>query len=275
MKILVPLLLGSLFFLLNHVSWNYGDASLRLTNPDLACADCEQKRRVTIDQGAIIRGDSTEKSIALVFTGDEYFEGLPSITRTLKQHNVKAGFFFTGNLYANKQAKHLITALADHGHYLGPHSDKHILYNDWSRRDSVLVTRDSLLSDIKANYKKMEALGIHHDRKFFIPPFEWWNNTTAQWLNDEGIHVVSFTWGIPTNADYTFPEMGARYRSSESILSALYEKEFSGHLKGAIILIHVGTDPKRKDKLYDHLGEIIQKLKAKGYAFERVDRHVE
>ena len=67
----------------------------------------------------------------------------------------------------------------------------------------------------------------------------------------------------------------ARYRSSESILSALYEKELSGHLKGAIILIHVGTDPRRKDKLYDQLEEIIQKLKAKGYAFERVDRHVE
>jgi len=263
MRTIPAFLLGFLFFPLSHASWN-GD-------PASAYNSSQKPRHFTIDQGAIIRGDSTTKKVALVFTGDQYFEGLPSITRTLKQHNVKAGFFFTGNLYANQDAKNGIKALINHGHYLGPHSDKHILYNDWSRRDSLLVTRDSLLNDIRANYKKMEALGIRHDRKIFIPPYEWWNRTTVQWLNDEGIQVVSFTWGIPTNADYTYPDMGTRYRSTESILSALYKKEASGNLKGAIILIHIGTDPRRKDKLYDHLPEIIQKLKVRGYVFERLD----
>ena len=210
MKTIAALLLGSLVVSLNHGSWNYSNALYRVLHAERNAVYCRlQERRVTVDHGAIIRGDSTKKSVALVFTGDEYFEGLPSIARTLKHHKVKAGFFFTGNLYANTKATNSIKALAQDGHYLGPHSDRHILYNDWSRRDSVLVTRDSLLSDIRANYEKMEALGIHHDRKLVIPPFEWWNSTTAGWLNEEGIHVVSFTWGIPTNADYTFPEMGA------------------------------------------------------------------
>lgn len=266
MRTFIAILLGAVF-------WQFDDHS----RPDADRPSFDQglERHVTMDHGAVIRGDSTQKKIALVFTGDEYFEGLASITRNLEKHNVKAGFFFTGNLYSNKRAKNLIKALAAEGHYLGPHSDKHILYNDWARRDSLLVTRDSLVRDIRANYKKMETLGISHERKLFIPPFEWWNDTTAGWLNAEGIKLVSFTWGIPTNADYTYPEMGARYRSSDAILDAFFKKELSGHLKGAIILLHVGTDPRRKDKLYTRLPEMIQKLKAKGYEFVRIDKFVD
>lgn len=36
-----------------------------------------------LDQGAITRGDSTRKRIAFVFTGDEYYEGLNSISQSL------------------------------------------------------------------------------------------------------------------------------------------------------------------------------------------------
>ena len=89
----------------------------------------------------------------------------------------------------------------------------------------------------------------------------------VKWCNDEGIQVVSFTPGTPTNADYTYPEMGDRYRSSDDILKRLYEKD----LNGSIILIHAGTDARRKDKLYDRLPEMIAKLKSEGYKFVRID----
>ena len=42
-------------------------------------------------------------------------------------------------------------------------------------------------------------------------------------------------------------------------------------LNGAILLIHVGTDPRRKEKLYHELKDIIQTMKKNGYSFRRID----
>jgi peptidoglycan/xylan/chitin deacetylase (PgdA/CDA1 family) len=258
---------------------DYGDYSTNEPTMDgtasliylLAAKEGETLGKFKTEQGAIIRGDVKSKSISLVFTGDEYFDGLSTIIKTLKENTIQAGFFFTGNLYENKKAQKLIKTLVSDGHYLGPHSDKHLLYNDWKKRDSLLVTKDSLLNDLKSNYKKMKTFGVTSENKLCIPPFEWWNNTVAKWCEEETIRLISFTPGIPTNADYTFPEMGKSYKSSETILTKLFEKESAEGLNGAIILVHIGTDPRRKDKLYDRLPELIQKLRTQGYQFTRVD----
>jgi endoglucanase len=258
---------------------DYGDYSTNEPTMDgtasliylLAAKQAEKFGDHTTVHGAITRASDKSKNIALVFTGDEYTEGLPTIVKALKQHRIKAGFFFTGRLYENRNVHDLIKKLVNDGHYLGPHSDRHLLYNDWTNRDSLLVTRDSLLTDLRNNYNKMDKLGIRHDRKYFIPPYEWWNSQVVTWLNEEGVQVISFTPGIPTNADYTYPEMGKSYKSSETIMNKLFEIESTSGINGSIILVHVGTDPRRKDKLYDRLSEIIGRLKAKGYEFVRVD----
>ena len=85
--------------------------------------------------GAIIRGDSTQKKIALVFTGDEYAEGGIFIAQTLMQEKIKASFFFTGRFYRNLSFKNSIEQLRKDGHYLGAHSDQHLLYCDWNKRE--------------------------------------------------------------------------------------------------------------------------------------------
>jgi len=63
------------------------------------------------------------------------------------------------------------------------------------------------------------------------------------------------------------------YRSSEAILSSIknYEEKNTNGLNGFILLLHIGTDPKRKDKFYDQLPGLIKWLKEKGYSFERID----
>jgi len=42
-------------------------------------------------------------------------------------------------------------------------------------------------------------------------------------------------------------------------------------LNGFILLIHIGVDPKRTDKLYNYLPQLIQWLQQKGYHAKRVD----
>src|SRR5690349_17392648 len=81
-----------------------------------------QPLRFTTLQGALVRGDSAKKELALVFTADEWGEGLPRIRKTLKKEGVKGSFFFTGRFYRNKVFQKEIGKLAKEGHYLGPHS---------------------------------------------------------------------------------------------------------------------------------------------------------
>lgn len=44
-------------------------------------------------QGAIIRGDKTKKELAMVFTGDQFGDGLDHIRAVLSKHHLKASFF--------------------------------------------------------------------------------------------------------------------------------------------------------------------------------------
>jgi hypothetical protein len=50
----------------------------------------------TYSHGGIIRGDSTKKNIALVFTGHEFAEGGEFINQTLQQQKIKSIFLFYG-----------------------------------------------------------------------------------------------------------------------------------------------------------------------------------
>ena len=226
--------------------------------------------------GAFIRGDSSLKEISLVFTGDEWGEGLPVITKILQQQNVKASFFFTGRFYRNQSFQPGIRALHEAQHYLGPHSDTHLLYCDWRKRDSTLIARGDFIYDLNQNLQAMREAGIADaSYRYFIPPYEWWNNTIARWCNETGINLFSFTPGTITNADYTWPEMGAAYKSSDTILQRLYRYNETrpGKLNGAVLLIHAGTGPRRTDKFYNRLNELINYLKKEGYSFKRIDHH--
>ncbi|HUC80511.1 MAG TPA: polysaccharide deacetylase family protein [Flavisolibacter sp.] len=230
--------------------------------------------RFSYSQGGIVRGDSTKKSIALVFTADEFGEGLATIHQTLKKQKVKGGFFFTGRFYSNAQYRPSIQALAKEGHYFGPHSNDHLLYCDWAKRDSLLITKDSFDRDMDRNIAAMIAADLPIVfPQYFIPPYEWWNDSISTWSKAKGLQVVSFTPGIRTNADYTWPELGNSYKSNEWLIAWLKETVANnpGKLNGSLVLIHAGTDPRRKEKLYDRLDEIIVMLKKAGYQFQRID----
>lgn len=233
----------------------------------------QAEKHFAFSHGAIVRGDSTKKEISLVFTGDEFGEGLPTIIKTLKKQNVKAGFFFTGRFYRNKFFQSSIQQLKKDGHYLGPHSDQHLLYCDWNKRDSLLITKEVFINDMQQNLQAVKALRIDLSKPhYFIPPYEWWNDSIATWSKAQGLSIFNFTPGIRTNTDYTWPEMGTAYKSREWIMNWL--KDFTTNpegLNGAIILIHAGTDPRRKDKLYDRLEEMIEYLKLRRYKFKRID----
>jgi peptidoglycan/xylan/chitin deacetylase (PgdA/CDA1 family) len=225
------------------------------------------------ESGAIIRGDTNKKNLALVFTGDEFADGGEQIVSVLRKQQVPGSFFFTGNFYRNPAFEQIILTLHKDGHYLGPHSDKHLLYCDWDKRDSLLVTWEKFIGDLKNNYKVMKKFGISKkDAAYFLPPYEWYNDSISSWTKSMDLQLINYTPGTLSNADYTTPEM-QNYRSSEVIYQSIidFEKESTSGINGFILLSHIGTSPERKDKLYDHLDVLITELKNKGYTFSRID----
>jgi len=222
---------------------------------------------------AIIRGDSTQKKIALVFTGDEFADGSDFIATTLKKANANASFFFTGRFYRDPTFKKAIEQLKANGNYLGAHSNEHLLYCDWTRRDSLLVTKQQFTTDLQKNYDELKRYGINKtSAHFFLPPYEWYNDSIAAWTKEMGLQLINYTPGTLSHADYTTPGE-ENYRSSELIYKSImgYEQRHPSGLNGFILLTHVGTDASRTDKFYNRLPELIRWLQSKGYQLVRVD----
>jgi peptidoglycan/xylan/chitin deacetylase (PgdA/CDA1 family) len=202
--------------------------------------------------GAVVRSDTSKAELALVFTGDEYADGGVHIADILKQQGIKASFFLTGKFYRNAEFEELIKGLVEGGHYLGAHSDQHLLYCDWIKRDSLLVTQKQFRDDLQDNYETMLSFGIkEEDAPFYLPPYEWYNDSISSWTQAMGLQLINHTHGTLSHADYTVPGSGA-YRSSEEIFQSIldYETSASKGLNGFILLSHIGTAPERTDKFY-------------------------
>jgi peptidoglycan/xylan/chitin deacetylase (PgdA/CDA1 family) len=228
----------------------------------------------SFDHGAIIRGDKTANRLALVFTGDEFADGAETIARVLKGNGVKASFFFTGRFYRNPTFRSSIQQLKRDGHYLGAHSDEHLLYCEWNDREMLLVSRDKFEADLKRNYAAMKAFGISkNSARYFLPPFEWYNRTIADWTEGMGLRLINFTPGTRSHADYTTPQM-KNYLNSDAIMRSIreYEERDAAGLNGFMLLMHVGVAPERTDKFYDRLDELIKWIRSREYRLVRVDQ---
>ncbi len=242
--------------------------------PVLPAASQTGKSSHLLLHGAKVRGDTSKAEIALVFTGDEYADGGLHITDILKQQGIEASFFLTGKFYRNAEFEELVQVLLKGGHYLGAHSDQHLLYCDWLKRDSLLVTQKQFSDDLQDNYMAMATFGIDmEDALFFLPPFEWYNDSISSWTSQMGLELINHTHGTLSHADYTVP--GSRgYRSSNEIFQSIldYETSASNGLNGFILLSHIGTAPERTDKFYLYLEKLVEELKSRGYLFKRIDK---
>lgn len=239
------------------------------------CAIHVQAQHYAVDKalqeehGAYYRGDTSQKVIYLNFTAHEFYEGLPYVRKVLDSFDIKASFFLTGDFVRKEPG--WVKQLYKDGHYIGAHSNKHLLYCDWTKRDSLLETIPTIKEDLRDNVKALKKLKIPLEKmNFFMPPYEWYNKEIYDLVKKMGLIMVNFTPGTSSNADYTTPGM-KNYTSSDTIIQRIkrYERFNPAGMNGFHLLIHVGTEPARTDKLYTRLPELISYLISKGYRFER------
>jgi peptidoglycan/xylan/chitin deacetylase (PgdA/CDA1 family) len=110
------------------------------------------------------------------------------------------------------------------------------------------------------------------DVPFFLPPYEWYNDSIAKWTTAMGLTLINMSRGTLSHADYTLPGSAA-YRSSQEIYDSIleFEEAAPNGLNGFILLSHIGSSPRRTDKFYLLLEDLITELKQRGYSFLRID----
>ncbi|HRZ58257.1 MAG TPA: polysaccharide deacetylase family protein [Candidatus Paceibacterota bacterium] len=236
--------------------------------PDRACA-----AGVTWQGGAIVRGPTDCRRLALVFTGHEFAEGGSIILDALGRHKARTSFFLTGDFLANPEFASLVRRMVREGHYVGAHSDRHLLYCDWDAQRRTLVTRGAFRDDLDANYRKLAAFGVtRRAAPIFLPPYEHFNADIVRWTRELGLTLVNYTPGTRSAADYT-GERDANFTSSEAIFESIVRRESADPhgLNGFLLLLHLGAGPGRADKMHSRFDALLDWLEARGYTFARVD----
>lgn len=261
------MLLGLIAVLIALTAWPTQDNS---AITDTQATTAERGHRVVRDShDVVVQCDTDRMVVRLVFTADSMFEGGEYVVQALDSMKVKASFFFTGNFLRLREFEPLIRKIIADGHYVGTHSNHHLLLADWDSERSPLISPDSMLADLDSNYIELARFGVKRcDAPYAIPPYEWCHRTHAAAYRAVGICPVNPTPGIETYRDYTAPGMPG-YRSTPDIWQQFLDYESRHGMRGAIVLIHAGTTDLRQDKLYRLLPRMIDSLHARGYRLER------
>ncbi len=228
---------------------------------------------VEVAEGAIVRGPKDKKRIALVFTGHQFAEGRYVIAEELARHNAQASFFLTGDFLANEEFRSFIDRIYRDGHYVGPHSDKHLLYCPWEGPRKSLLSREEFESDFTANLGALNYLGEQGPYpRYFVPPYEHYCLDIVDWAVDLQYVTINYTPGTRSPADYT-GEGNPNFVSSKDIFDSIVAREQRDPcgLNGFILLFHTGSGPEREDKFHDRFGDLLNYLGSKGYEFVAID----
>ncbi len=191
--------------------------------------------------GAYYHGIRGFNQISLTFNVDWGEKYINSILKILKDKEIKATFFITGN-WAQKNPE-LVKKIADKGHEIGNHGYKHL--------HPVSLNKEQLISLIKNNEKIIYDL-TGQKTNLFAPPYGEVNQRISTIVSSIGYKTI--LWSADT-IDWQRP-------SSNLIVERAVNKVSDG----GIILMHP-TQPSVKA-----LSDIINRLKNRGFKFVTVSQ---
>lgn len=224
---------------------------------------------IDIVEGAIVRGDSSRKKIAIVFLGNQYTHGIKSINQILGKEKIRASFFLTSRFI--KSSPTIVRQLKAGGHYIGPNGFEHISNCDIPGCDTLMAK--NIAYGIMENYNSLKPYGISlHTAPIFLPNSHKYNETLSEWAAGVNLTLINPTPGTLSLHDKSLPGEAA-YAGSDMIFQSIMDKahQMPYGLNGYILAFHADADQGRTDKFYMLLPLLLQDLKNEGYQFVRAD----
>ena len=183
--------------------------------------------------------DTDEKKIAISFDAAWGNEDTRQILDILKENNVKATFFMTGE-WINKYPED-VKAIYEEGHELGNHSMNH--------KQMSTLSLDECISEIQQPHDMVKEL-TGYDMKVFRPPYGDYNDTLIDAAESLNYHTIQ--WDVDS---LDWKDYGV-----ESIINTVCNHKHLGN--GSIILMHNGATHTAAA-----LDSLIKNLKGQGYEF--------
>jgi len=182
-----------------------------------------------------------EKVVYLTF--DEGYENgfTPTILDVLKENNVKAAFFITGDYI--RRSPDLVQRMADEGHIIGNHSMRHPEFP--TLNDTELFTEITELAE------KYEALTGKKMDPFFRPPAGKYSEQVLYLTRKLGYRTIF--WSL------AYADWDTKNQPGKEVA---YQHVIDNYHNGAIILLHAVSESNTQA-----LDSIIKELIAQGYRF--------
>ena len=198
--------------------------------------------------GCIYLGSSEQKYLYLTF--DEGYENgqTGKILDTLKEKNVKAAFFITGDYFKAEGA--LVDRMVSEGHIVGNHTMNHPCMPNIKGEGKI---EEEVLSLDRAFYEK-----YNKHMRFFRAPEGAYSEKTLAITKDLG--YTNVFWSFAYDDWYTDKQRGADYA---------YKKTMDNIHPGCVILLHAVSQDNA-----EALGKIIDSAREAGYTFLSLEEYI-
>jgi hypothetical protein len=218
---------------------------------------------IHIQDGAVLRGDSSSKKIALVFIGMPPAKGAKGIGQILAREKIRSSFFLPVEFL--KQNAAIAKQLKAGRHYMGAAGSMEW----WNSGSGVSPDQKAFDYTMQENRRLLKTIGINPvirlspDKKL---------NYLYNCDGDGKTYLLNPTPGTLSLAVNILPGE-TNYVNSDSIFQDIMAKarQMPYGLNGYFLVIPTDPPAERADKFYMLIPLLLQDLKNEGYRFVRVD----
>ncbi len=205
--------------------------------------------------------------LALTFDAGSTANGADSIMRVLENGKVRSTFFLTGDFI--KSYPEIVKKLAGLGHELSNHTYNHPHLTNWEQdrrhTTAVNVDRPFVQQQLQLTDSLFYLLLNQHLKPFWRAPYGEFNTAILQWAAEIGYRHIGWTAECDSR-DWVADPQDELYLKPEQLYQHWMSLEQAGKLRGAIILLHLGTE-RKSDFIYPALVKFIDQLQRKNYQF--------
>lgn len=220
------------------------------------------------------RGPLDWRALSLTFDGGSSNNVTDEILDMLKQFQVRATFFLTGEFI--RKYPHTVRRIVAEGHEVGNHTWSHPHLTTYAE-NGLHTTREGITEKvIRDELLKTAALFKAVTGREMAPlwraPYGEYNPEILKWAASVGFRHVGWTTGTGwresmDTMDWVTDKNSKAYHTADEIAQKIlnFARSSKPGANGAIVLMHLGSE-RKEDRPHKKLPEIIQGLQKEGYS---------